>query len=496
MMRGSLVEVLMNKRLPIFLIAVLVLAGSCRKPAPSPAAGLDGPIGVMPEPVSYDLKIDADVEEGTLAGDCTLRLKNASAAPIQIVPLNLYRLMEVSAVTDGSGQALPFTQNVRVFEDWNKLQVNHIRAKLGAPLEPGQETTLRVVYGGPLLGYAEAMRYVKDHIGLDLILVRTDSLAYPQIAVPSWKTNRAAGLKDFDFTVSLTVPAQLVVANSGELLSKTEKDGRATYVYRSKVPSWRIDLAAADYTLIEGESGRFRIFAFPADAEGGRQLLGSLTAALDLYTRWFGPLEAFPGLTVIEVPEGYGSQADKVAVIQEAGAFKDPAGRYTFYHELSHLWNVTANDPLPCRFESEGLAMFLQHLLQEKLEGRAGAAKDAARDMLGRLAKQFAKHPDWKTVPMIDYGVKDITDLSYTVGQVFFYLLYDRLGEEAFLRTIAGFYRDYRQAGATTRQFVESVKAQAGVDLDKLFEEWVLTPRGAELIAAGTPLEDLERRYR
>jgi hypothetical protein len=486
----------MKKAFVFALLTIFVFFASCKRPAPSSDRGLDGPIGVMPEPVSYDLKVEANVEEGTLAGQCALRLKNASGAPIQIVPLNLYRLMEVSAVTDGSGQALPFTQNVRIFEDWRELQVNHIRVRLGAPLEPGQEATLRIIYGGPLLGYSEAMRYVKDHVGLDLTLIRTDSLAYPQIAVPSWKTNRAAGLKEFDFTVSLTVPAQLVVANSGELLSKTEKDGRATYVYRSKVPSWRIDLAAADYTLIEGASGRFRVYAFPADAEGGRRLLGSLTAALDLYARWFGPLEVFPGLSVIEVPDGYGSQADAAAVIQEAGAFKDPAGRYTFYHELSHLWNVVAKDPLPCRFEGEGLAMLLQHLLQEKLEGRAGAARDAVRDTLGRLAKQFANHPDWQTVPMIDYGVKDITDLSYTMGQVFFYLLYDRLGEEAFLKTIAGFYRDYRRTGATTRQFVESVKAQAGLDLDRLCEEWVFTPRAAELIAAGASLEDLVRRYR
>jgi hypothetical protein len=486
----------MKKPLAFALLTVLVFAGSCQKPAPSSDRGLDGPIGVLPEPVRYDLKIETDMEAGTLAGDCALRLKNASTAPVAIVPLNLYRLMAVASVTDDSGQALRFTQNVRVFEDWKELQVNHIRVRLGAPLPPGGETTVRIRYAGPLLGYAEAMRYVKDHVGRDLTLVRMDSFAYPQIGLPSWRTNRAAGLKDFDFTVSLTVPAQLVVANAGELLSRTVKDGRAIYVYRSKVPSWRIDLAAADYAVIEGESGRFRIFAFPEDAEGGRQLLGSLTAALDLYTRWFGPLEAFPGLTVIEVPAGYGSQADVAAVVQEAGAFKDPAGRYTFYHELSHLWNVAAKDPLPCRFEGEGLAMFLQHLLQEKLEGRAGAVKAAVADSLTRLATQFREQPDWRAVPMSDYGVKDLTDLSYRMGQVFFDLLYDRLGEEAFLKTIAGFYRSYRKTGATTRQFIESVKAQAGVDLDRLCEEWVFTPRAAELIAAGTSLDDLGRRYR
>jgi len=451
----------------------------------------------LPEPVSYDLKIDADYGSGTIAGDCALLVRNAADIPIPVVPLNLYRLMVVASVTDASGTALEFTQDVRIFEDWKELQVNHIRVGLEPPLAPGKETLLRIRYAGPLLGYAEAMRYVKDHVGRDLTLIRTDSLAYPQIGVPSWKTNRAAGLKDFDFTVSLTVPSPLLVANAGDLVAKEENDGRTTYVYKSRVPSWRIDLAVADYTVIEGEAGRFRIFAFPDDVAGARELLGSLTATLELYTRWFGSLRTFPGLTVIEVPAGYGSQADVAAVIQEAGAFKDPAGRYNFYHELSHLWNVPAMDPLPPRFESEGLAMFLQHLVQEKLEGKARAVDEAAAASLIRLAGIFREHPDWKSTPMIDYGVKDLTDLSYRMGQLLFYFLYKVMGEEALLETAGSFYRDYYETGATARQFIEYVGKRARVgSLDKVFEEWVFTPKAVELIASGASLEEIVRRYR
>ncbi|MGE5741024.1 MAG: hypothetical protein ACM32H_03215 [Candidatus Aminicenantes bacterium RBG_16_66_30] len=486
----------MNKPAAFLLVFLTILVIACGKPAASPGPSLDGPVAAVPEPVRYDLKFDADLEAGTIAGDCTLVVKNASKSPIPVVPLNLYRLMEVASVTDAAGRALKFTQTVRIFEDWKEFQVAHIRVGLETPLAPGMETTLRIKYGGPLLGYAEAMRYVKDHVGRDLTLIRTDSLAYPQIGLPSWKTNRAAGLRNFTYTVSLTVPSPLVVANAGDLVSKEDKDGRTTSVYRSRVPSWRIDIAAADYTVVEGEGGKFRIFSFPDDAEGARKLLDSLTATVALYTRWFGPLPAFPGLTVIEVPAGYGSQADVAAVIQEAGAFKDPAGRYTFYHELSHLWNVTANDPLPPRFESEGLAMFLQHLVQEKLEGKAGAVDAAVSASLDRLAKNFIEHPAWKSTPMIDYGKKDLTDLSYRMGQILFYLLYKQLGEEAFLETAGSFYQDYRATGATAAQFVEHVKKRSRVNLDAIFEDWVFTPRAAEIVAAGTSLQDLVSRYR
>jgi hypothetical protein len=77
-----------------------------------------------------------------------------------------------------------------------------------------------------------------------------------------------------------------------------------------------------------------------------------------------------------------------------------------------------------------------------------------------------------------------------------FYLLYDVLGEQAFMETAGSFYREYRDTGATSRQFVEYVKKRASRNLDKLFEEWVFTPQAAELITAGTPLDELVRRYR
>jgi aminopeptidase N len=351
-------------------------------------------------------------------------------------------------------------------------------------------------YGGPLLGYSEAMGYVKDHIDKDMTLIRSDSLAIPEIGVPSWRTNRSRGLKSFGYKVSVTVPAGLVVANGGNLVSKNETNGKTTYVYTSKVPSWRMDFALSKYEIRESEDKRFRIFSFPADGEGARDLLSRLTEALGLFTQWFGPLKSLQGLTVIEIPDGYGSQADAAAIIQEARAVRDRTNRSDFYHELSHLWNVEAKDPLPCRFESEGLATFLQRLVEEKLEGKAGAVETAVDRTLTRMREDFAKHPDWKSAPMIDYGEKDLTDLSYRVGQIAFYLLYQSLGEKAFLETIGGFTQDFSGRGATTRQFVEYVKRRSSVSLDRLFDEWVFTPKAAYLIMSGLSLAKIAERYR
>lgn len=486
----------MKKPWWLYLLFCSLILTSCQRSAPAPGLSFAEKIMNYPDPVTYDLKLDVDYDSGTLSAVCKIAMKNPGDEPVTVVPLNLYRLMEVTSVTDERGKNLEFGQKVSIFEDWRELQVNHVRIRMNPPLASGKSAAVAIRYGGPLLGYSEAMPYVKDHIDKDMTLIRSDSLAIPEIGVPSWRTKRARGLKYFGYTVSVTVPSGLVVANGGNLASKNEANGKTTYVYTSKVPSWRIDLAISNYEILESGDGRFKIFAFPADREGARDLLGRLTEAMGLYTRWFGPLKSFHGLTVIEIPDGYGSQADAAAIIQEASAVKDRTNRSGFYHELSHLWNVEAKDPFPCRFESEGLAMFLQHLVEEKLDNKANAVEKAVSLTLTRMRKNFVEHPDWKGTAMIDYGEKDLTDLSYRVGQIAFYLLYRALGEKAFLEAVGGFYQDFSGTGATTRQFVEYVKKRSAVPLDKLFDEWVFTAKAADLILSGSSLAKIVERYR
>jgi len=116
--------------------------------------------------------------------------------------------------------------------------------------------------------------------------------------------------------------------------------------------------------------------------------------------------------------------------------------------------------------------------------------------MLTRMREDLANHPDWKATPMASYGEKDLTDLSYRMGQIAFYLLYKSLGERAFLETMGGFYQDYSGKGATTREFVEYVKKRSAVPLDKLFDEWVFTAKAADLILSGSSLAAIVVRYR
>ncbi len=449
----------------------------------------------FPRVTNIRLDLRFDYERGWVHGQCLLTVVNTTDGPLRRIPLLLYRLMKVTAV-EGEGKALPFTQSVQTFEDWDTFQANVIEVGLHSPLQPGQGTVIDLTYAGPLAGYAETgMGYVRDRVDRTFTIVRPDALAYPMVGYPSWTLNRAAGLPRFDYEVTVAVPPPLYAANGGRLVGRERRDGLEVFRYQNLKPAWRIDVTVADYRVLEGPEG-FRIIHFADDAEGAANILRVWQEAAALYTAWFGPAGEAGSFTIIEVPEGFGSQTDVTAILQTRDAFRDRSQMTQLYHEVAHLWDFTALDPLPARFESEGKAVFLQYLARERLEAKAGALDEGAKRVLDRYRTALQEKAKLRDTPMIDFGRADLTDHAYTKGMLFFYLLYRKAGEERFLRAVGDVGRRFRDRGATSREFLEGLERALGLDLKAIYDDWVFGTAANQAILDGAALEDLVRRYR
>ncbi len=121
-----------------------------------------------------------------------------------------------------------------------------------------------------------------------------------------------------------------------------------------------MDISIAPYELTEREG--LTVFHFAEDRSSAERIAREFLRAVNQYTEWFGPMHDFRGLTIIEVPTGYGSQADAATILLQASGFEDPDNPTQLYHEASHLWNVElAERPSP-RWD-EGLATFHEVLL-------------------------------------------------------------------------------------------------------------------------------------
>jgi hypothetical protein len=464
---------------------LMLLATCC---AAWPGGPAHAAAGAAVLPTRYDLRVSVDPEGQRLSAHARILLTNGTSRPVPEITLLLYRLLAVSGLRCEE-RPCRYQQRVASLTDFEPFQVNVITVRLGAPLPPGQSTAVAVDYAGLLLGYAETgMAYIQDRIDADFALLRHDAFAYPVVAGPSLEAVRGAASASFDYRLSVDVPSPLVVANGGRLASRTPRPGGEVFVYESAAPSWRMDVAVGRYVLLE--DGELRVFHLQEDAEGGRRVLAAARAAHRLFESWFGPAGRPGGLAVIEIPAGWGSQADVTTIVQSADAFRDAERLHEVLHEVAHLFDVPAGDRPPPRW-NEGLATFLANLADEALTGRAVESPRAART-LARLQEGLASNPAWRTTPLARYGSAGMTDLSYSVGSLFFHLLHRQVGPVRFRALIAELRRRHGATGATTAQLADLARERLGPEVEPLLQDWLLTAGWTARIAAAPSLEGLE----
>jgi hypothetical protein len=420
-------------------------------------------------------------------------MENWTGRPASRVSFILHRLMEASRVDDGAGGALRFTQDVVRFDDDPMRQVDRVVVDLPHAVAPKGRATVRISYAGYLSPYTEiGWLYVRDHIDTTFTILRSDALAFPVIGGTNDAANRRALRKDFTYDASVRVPSKFVVATGGNASRVTNTDGTSTWRYTTAEPSPFLNISIAPFDTIS--VGGIRIFHFREDSAGARQLMANAQTALHLLTEWFGPQRGVVNLTVAEIPDGWGSQADRVGgIIQTAAAFKDVSRANEMYHELSHLWNVKDSDRPSPRW-NEGLASFLESLLKERIHQWNGRSKYEAW-YFDRVKKAAATDSVLRVTPFVDYGTRGITDWSYSVGAVFFATLYDLVGEQDFNKIVGGYYQKYA-AGGSTREFVAFAKQASALDLSALLDDWILTPRWTTVIAGATSVQDLSAHYK
>lgn len=433
----------------------------------------------------YDLDFQFDFENERLS--CMAKLGiNGQGDTLNLL---LYRLLKVTSVTDTSGGNVDFTQDVVSFEDFEKLQVNHIKIPIRELKQ--RNYTLTINYEGTIVGYTETgMNYVKDNISSEFTIIRMDAFAYPVQGTPSIQELRRLGMQLFDYNISATVPDSLKVVTIGKLIETEQKTGTVKYKYQSIVPSWRIDLAIGKYRTLSFDN--FRIHYFKEDSVGAQRVLSAIRQTKLLYDNWFGK-KKLNDFTVIEVLEGYGSQTDACGIIQTSSAFKNPELTEELYHEVSHLWNVPHKDKAPCRLESEGLAMFMQFLVKGKMEDNNYLEK-MAQITLEKVKKQIEDNSNFASTPIIEYGEMNMTDYSYSKGMLFFYILYHAVGEKAFFEAIKGYYDEFKDTGSTTKEFAEYLKSRfKNSSVDKLINDWIFTNQSSIHLSNSKMKEDLWR---
>jgi aminopeptidase N len=439
------------------------------------------------------LELAIDYAARRLSGSITYDLENWTAQPAGHISFLVSRLMDASAVHDGRGTALSYTQDVVRFRDDPMRQVTQVHVTLPWPIAGGGQTTVRIDYAGNLVGYTEVgWLYVRDRIDTAFTIIREDAFAFPVIGGLSAEVNRKRPRGEFTYDAAIRVPARYLVATGGELTRTPHDDETVTWRYVSERPSPFLNVSVAPFDTIV--DGGVHLFHFHADSLGARRTMTNAQSALRLLAKWFGPQRTTLNLTITEIPDGWGSQASLVGgIIQAAIVFRDSSRSGELYHELSHLWNARDTDTPSPRW-NEGLASFLEDLLRERVDGWTGRRESETRT-LAWMQKQTVADSLLRVTPMLDYGRRGMTDYSYSVGELMFATLHELVGEEQFNKIVGGYYQQFANGGST-RDFAAFAKRTASRNLEAFCDDWILTPRWVEVVRTAPSIGDLANHYR
>ncbi len=418
----------------------------------------------------YTLDLEFDPASGQLVGQATIE----AVATDTLTSVNLdFARLDVE----------------RVGVDGSPAQFGEVREDLivvpGAPIAAGEAFLVTVDYSG--VPGAVTSTAIPLGVGwLDSGTGQHYVVAEPD-AAHTWFPGNDHPLDKATFTFRLTVPDGVTAAANGALIDELDAGDRTTWV-------WEMDRPMATYlaTVVIGDFTIVRDQAASADAgiPIRHVLPGSTTVAdwpglerqgemVAFLSELFGP---YPfdryGIAIVD---GFGAALEN----QTLSLFDTNLATSAFFedvliHEVAHQWYGDSVSPAAWRdiWLNEGFASYAEWLWLEREAGR--------EELEAGIAAERALFASAGLPPPGDPPPWDLFNASvYRVGAMTLHALRLTVGDEAFFETLRRYAADFRDANASTEDFVGLAEEISGIELDDLFDAWLYDPEVPPFPAPG-----------
>jgi Peptidase family M1 domain len=297
------------------------------------------------------------------------------------------------------------------------------------------------------------------------------------------------------FTLDVQLPLTWEVVSQGER-TRHERVNDTTYV------RWESSAVQEDIYLIGGPLTEYRqsagpvqamVFLRTADAPLAQKYLDATAQYLGLYNSMLGPYP-YPKFALVENnwESGYGMPS---FTLLGSKVIRLPFIVSSSYpHEILHNWwgngvFVDAQQGNWC----EGLTAYLaDHLLQEQ----RGSAVAYRRATLQRYTDYVAAHSD---IPLTAFRARHsaaTAAIGYGKALMFFHMLRQQIGDNAFISALQAFYRDNLFQRADFNALRRAFASVTGKDMSEVFQQWVTRPGAPELRISATTVQADGQDYR
>ncbi len=286
------------------------------------------------------------------------------------------------------------------------------------------------------------------------------------------------------FSIEATLPDRWDAVSQGERVSMVRKDGETRVQWSSPEPQSEMYLTAGLFTEYAETAGAVEVIVLlrSADDALARKYLNAAKRYLAMYSDLIGPYP-YKKFAVVENfwETGFGMPS---FTLLGPKVIRFPFILHSSYpHEILHNWwgNGVYAD-IDTGNWSEGLTAYLSdHLIR----AQRSDAEVYRRDTLRRYGDYVSHEKDF---PLTDFRARH-SSASQAVGYgkalMFFHMLRRELGDEAFIRGLQDFYRDYKFRTASYKDLRNALEKASGLHLKRMFDQWTTRTGAPELRLTG-----------
>jgi D-alanyl-D-alanine dipeptidase len=439
--------------------------------------GSNGPARVWFDVQFYDLHTRVNPADSSISGSNGITYRVLQ--PAQLMQIDLQVPLEVDSIVQDR-------RRLTYRRDGNAFFVT-----LAAPQRSGQTRAIAVWYHGkPRVGrrlpWDGGFTFPTDSLGRSWIATANEGLG----ASVWWPNKDYLGDEPDSQRIAITVPQGMADVSNGRLRDTTRnRDGTTTYEWfvTSPINNYNVTINAGGYThfsdTLDGEAGKLSLDFWPLDyhADTARRQFQQVIPMLQCFERWFGPYPWYAdGYKLVETPHlGMEHQS---AVAYGNHYLNGYLGRdlsrtglglqwdFIIVHESAHEWwgnNISAQDHADMWLH-ESFANYAEGIYTECLMGKtAGAAY-----MIGARAGVRNDRP---VIPEFGVNAQGSGDM-YPKGGNMLHTIRAIIDDDAKWRDILrGLTRTFAHQTVTGRQVQEYISRSAGIDLSKVFAQYLTT---------------------
>lgn len=470
---------------PIVLLAVVALCPLARAVAQDTTRythadtlrGSNGPARAWWDATFYDLKVRVAPADSSIRGSDGITYR--VLRPAQDMQLDLQVPLEVDSMVQG-GRKLAYRR------DGNALFVT-----LAARQLAGDVRTLNVYYHGkPKVArhppWEGGFTWATDSLGNRWIATTDEGLG----ASVWWPLKDYLGDEPDSERIAITVPDSMTDVSNGRLRDTTHNaDGTTTYEWfvADPINSYDVAVNAGTYAhysdTLAGEAGTLSLDFWPLayHLDAARRQFQQAIPMLRCFEHWFGPYPWYrDGYKLVETPHLGMEHQSAVAYGNhyENGYLGRDLSRtglglqwdFIIVHESAHEWfgnNISAQDHADM-WVHEGFANYAEALYTECQLGKTAGAAYV-------IGVRKGIRNDRPVVPAYGVNAQGSGDM-YPKGGNMLHTIRQIINDDAKWRGILrGLNRTFRHQTVTGRQVEDYISREAGIDLSKVFAQYLTT---------------------